>query len=85
MYQICNDWGDSMNANMLRAKIKVRGLTQGEVAHLIGLSDNSFSRKILGKRDFRLSEVSALCDVLDIDNAQEIFLPRASQKCNDTM
>lgn len=71
-----------MNANLLRAKIKENGLTQSEVAHLIGVSTNSFSRKLLGKRDFRLCEVSALCEVLHINDAQEIFLPSLSQKSN---
>lgn len=63
-----------MNANKLRAKIKENGFSQNCVAKKIGISANSFSRKILGKRDFTLSEVIALCEVLNIENPQEIFL-----------
>lgn len=63
-----------MNANLIKAKIKEKGLTQGEVAQRIGISNNSFSRKLLGKREFRLSEIRSLCEVLCIDNAKEIFL-----------
>lgn len=63
-----------MNANLIRAKIKEKGLTQREVAQKIGISNNSFSRKLLGKRDFRLSEIRLLCEVLCIENGQEIFL-----------
>lgn len=63
-----------MNANLIRAKIKEKGFTQQEVAQKIGISNNSFSRKLLGKRDFRLSEIRLLCEVLCIENAQEIFL-----------
>lgn len=63
-----------MNANKIRAKIVERGMTQGEVAKMIGISPNSFSRKLLGKRDFSLSEVISLCTVLELENPQDIFL-----------
>lgn len=72
-----------MNANKIRGKIIERGMTQGEVAKIIGISANSLSRKLLGKRDFLLSEVIALCSVLEFDNPQEIFLEEKSQICND--
>lgn len=65
-----------MNANKIRAKIAERGMTQGEIAKIIGISANSLSRKLLGKRDFLLSEVIALCSVLELDNPQEIFFRR---------
>lgn len=74
-----------MNANKIRAKIIERGMTQGEVAKIIGISANSLSRKLLGKRDFLLSEVIALCSVLELDNPQEIFLEEKSQKRNDAV
>lgn len=63
-----------MNANKIKAKIVERGMTQGEVAKMIGISPNSFSRKLLGKRDFSLSEVISLCTVLQFENPQDIFL-----------
>lgn len=63
-----------MKANLIRAKMKEKGFTQEEVAQKIGISGNSLSRKILGKRDFRLSEIKALCEILGIENAHEIFL-----------
>lgn len=72
-----------MNANKIRAKIAEHGMTQGEVAKIIGISANSLSRKLLGKRDFLLSEVIALCSVLELDNPQEIFLEEKSQKRNN--
>lgn len=72
-----------MNANKIRAKIAEHGMTQGEVAKIIGISANSLSRKLLGKRGFLLSEVIALCSVLELDNPQEIFLEEKSQKRNN--
>ena len=68
-----------MNANKIRAKIVEQGMTQGEVAKIIGISPNSLSRKLLGKRDFLLSEVIALCSVLALDKPEEIFLDEKSQ------
>lgn len=68
-----------MNANKIKAKIVERGMTQGEVAKIIGISPNSLSRKLKGKRDFLLSEVIALCSVLELDNPEEIFLDKKSQ------
>lgn len=63
-----------MNANKLRAKIKENGMNQNSVAEKIGIFSNSLSRKLLGKREFTLSEVVALCKVLSIENPQENFL-----------
>lgn len=63
-----------MNANKLRAKIKENGLTQEKVAKIIGISPNSLSRKLSGKKDFRLGEVILLCRALRIENVEEIFL-----------
>lgn len=63
-----------MNANLIKAKMKEKGVTQAEVAKMIGISTNSLSRKMLGKRDFKLSEVRMLCDALSIENRAEIFL-----------
>ena len=63
-----------MNANKVRARIKEKGMTQGEVAKLMGISQNSLSRKLLGQREFSLSEVVSLCSILEFDDAKNIFL-----------
>lgn len=73
-----------MNADLLRAKFKERRKTQAEVADLIGISETSLSRKLLGKRDFRLAEVCKLCEVLSIDNPVQIFLDGSSQMRNES-
>lgn len=63
-----------MEANKIRAKIKEHGLNQNSVAEKIGISANSLSRNLCGKQDFTLTEVVALCEVLKIENPQEVFL-----------
>lgn len=62
-----------MNANLLRSKIVEMGFTQSEVAKSIGISANSMSRKLSGKREFRLSEVIKICDLLKITDPERIF------------
>lgn len=69
--------------NKLRAKIVEKGKTQKQIAIEIGISPMSLSRKLTGKREFRLSEIISLCKCLDIDDPREIFLPELSQIRND--
>lgn len=63
-----------MNAKLLKSKIVAAGKTQEEVASIIGMSSNSLSRKINGKREFKLSEVINICNVLNITDPIKIFL-----------
>lgn len=63
-----------MNSNKVRAKMKEAGMTQADVAKSIGMSENSLSRKLNGKRDFSISEVLRLIEVLKLENPGEIFL-----------
>ena len=62
-----------MNANLIRGKIIGAGLTQAKTAELVGISSNSLSRKLTGQREFRLSEVCSLCNVLDITDPTPYF------------
>jgi len=72
-----------MNMNLLRAAIAEKGMNQAELAAAIGISANSLSRKMNGRRDFALSEVVAITQVLDLKAPQDIFLSRQSQICNE--
>ena len=38
-----------------------------------GISENSLSRKLSGKRDFRLEEVKRICAILGIENPSPYF------------
>lgn len=63
-----------MNRNLLRAAIVEQGLTQGELAKLMGISSNSLSRKLRGKRQFTLNEVDSITRILQLQNPSAIFL-----------
>lgn len=66
-----------MKANLLRAEMAVKGMSQREVAEKAQISKSAFSAKINGQRPFDTEEAVRVCDVLGIiDNAKkvEIFL-----------
>lgn len=75
--------GAYMNTNLLRAKMVEKGLTQKELAAAIGLSENSVSRKLTGKRDFSIQEALKICEVLSLENPNEIFFANLSHISND--
>ena len=59
-----------MNANLLKSEIIKKGLTQGDIAKAIGMSENSFSSKMRGKSDFGLDDANKICDVLHIKDGK---------------
>lgn len=54
------------NSEALRTLIKSKGLKMQYVAEYLGLSSYGFQLKVDNKQEFKTSEVSALCDLLDI-------------------
>ena len=65
------------DSKALRALIAERGLKLKYVAEHLGLSKYGFQLKLDNKREFKTSEVSALCELLKISSLREkerIFL-----------
>ena len=63
-----------VNSNLLRAEMVKCGVTQKDLARLIGMSENSMTNKLSGKRCFTLDEATKIINVLHIENPAEIFL-----------
>lgn len=74
-----------MNYDYIRGRMAEYRVSQREVAQLMGISVQSFNRKINSKRAFTVEEATSLCNILNIPTQKraEIFLPHSSQKCND--
>lgn len=72
-----------MNTSLLRAVLAERGITQRELAKMVGMSANSMNRKITGKREFTVSEADKISTVLKIETPGKIFLPDSSQTRNE--
>lgn len=55
----------------LNKLIKASGLKKNYIAKAIGMKPASLSRKIHNKRQFKASEINALCNVLAIESLEE--------------
>lgn len=71
-----------MQANILRAQMMLRNITQAELAKACQISENTFSNKINGRSAFNADEIATICRVLEIDDPSlkvNIFLTEPSQ------
>ena len=59
------------NTELLRKLISNKGLKMKFVADYLGLSAYGFQLKLENKQEFKTSEVSALCELLDIRSLKE--------------
>ena len=59
------------DSKALRNKIAAQGLKLKYVAEYIGLSPYGFQLKVDNEREFKISEVSALCELLHIEAGAE--------------
>lgn len=59
--------------NKVKGRMREQGLTQAVVARRLGMSTQAFSNKVNGKTDFRLSELEALCSILEINDPAAYF------------
>ena len=55
-----------LNKNLLKGAMASKGFTQGNVAELIGMSENTLSSRMNGTSFFNTDEIDELCKVLDI-------------------
>lgn len=64
------------NSLKLRSILLEKGFTQqNQIAELLGISDATFNYKLNNKREFKVSEIKKLTEILDLSNEQvnEIF------------
>lgn len=57
-----------VNSIALKEAIDISGIKQKVLANKIGITQNSLSRKLNNKSEFKLSEVEKLCALLDIES-----------------
>lgn len=63
----------------LRGKRVENGYSQRDMAKMLNLSTNAYNLKEIGKREFKMSEINLLLELLHC-NYEEIFLPAKSTK-----
>ncbi|NCC19161.1 MAG: XRE family transcriptional regulator [Bacteroidia bacterium] len=54
------------NSNKLKGLIAEKGINQSDVAKLLELSENQTSKKINGKVDFKVTEISKLSTYFNV-------------------
>ena len=63
----------------LLGKMKEMSITQGELASMVGIAENTMSAKINGESYFRTDEIKRICIVLNIkdsDVGAYFFVPK---------
>lgn len=65
-----------MDTQKLKGKMAERNVTQKDLAHILNVTENTFSYKLSGKSDFSLSEVRKISQRLSLtkDEMVTIFL-----------
>lgn len=57
-----------MKKALFKRYLKLSGYTQTKLAAEVGMSNNSMSRKLLGKREFTAKEWLVICKLLKIED-----------------
>lgn len=71
-----------INTNQLKARIVGAGMTQGDLAKAVEMTEKTLSVKINGHRPFDILEAVKICEALEITDNNEkasIFLRSISQ------
>ncbi|WZL82649.1 helix-turn-helix transcriptional regulator [Vallitaleaceae bacterium 9-2] len=66
-----------MDSNKLKGRMKEKGHTQATLSKKMGITEQSLNAKLNGKRDFTLSELIRLIDILNIENPNEYFFEKS--------
>lgn len=66
-----------IDKRVLRGALGYQGMTMAQLARRLGINPATLYRKINGRSDFYLWEVSAICQELDIPRAEQLFLSLA--------
>ena len=61
------------DTNKLKGAIIASGYTQSKVAQFLGITLQGFYKKLHNKSEFKASEISKLCQSLNIDNKEAVF------------
>lgn len=59
------------NTELLKKLINEKGLKMKFVAEYLGLSAYGFQLKVENKQEFKISEVSALCELLEVESLEK--------------
>lgn len=61
------------NTRLLKSYIIKNGLTQKELAKIVGISFACLNAKINNKKDFKSKEIYKICEILNIKDIDNVF------------
>lgn len=62
-----------MDKELLEYEIKKRGFGIQDFCKIVGIPRSTFYKKCTGQSEFRLDEINAIIDVLEIEDPRPIF------------
>lgn len=74
-----------MDINYLTRKIDEINIPVSTIAEKMGISRTTFYRKLNGEREFQISEIEAICDILRLttDEKKHIFFADVVDKTDN--
>lgn len=69
-----------INTALLKGSITAAGYTQEQFAKVLGISAQSLNYKLNNVREFKVSEIMKICDILHIVNKDEYFFVQSVDK-----
>lgn len=61
-----------INKKLLKVAMVMSGMTQSDLAKAMGMSTASMNYRINGKREFSISEIQLLCELLHLSDEQKL-------------
>lgn len=62
------------NANLLKAELLIKGISNDELAKILGINKATLSKRINGKSEWTLSELKQVGKLIGLEKLEKIFL-----------
>lgn len=62
-----------MNSERLQQKMQEKNISEKDMYEALGISRSAFYRKKNGISEFKLKEIQKICQLLEVDSADDIF------------
>ena len=62
------------NANLLKAELLIKGISNDELAKILGINKATLSKRINGKSEWTLSELKQVGNLIGLEKLEKIFL-----------
>lgn len=71
-----------MDKYMILMKMRLKGITQTQMSELLGITPVTFSRKLNGQSEFKMSEIVKMAKALEVPASSKIFFSKEVTESN---